>query len=158
MNIFLQMLTKGMRDIVVARITDVPAREATPAQVWAKVGPVLEKLERDGELALLEEIRTQPGVWGLDPTLDALQLGRLDLLVVPWNVDVRVLRTPSGIVAATPEPLEVLCPGEPREEVLLRDVMCELCEAYATRLEIVSGPAEEKLLKEFGGLAGRLRW
>jgi len=158
MNIFLQMLTKGMRDIVVARITDVPAREATPTQVWAKVGPVLDKLERDGELALLEEIRTQPGVWGLDPTLDALQLGRLDLLVVPWNVDVRVLRTPSGIVAATPEPLEVLCPGEPREEVLLRDVMCELCEAYATRLEIVSGPAEEKLLKEFGGLAGRLRW
>ncbi len=158
MSRFFEMLTKGMRDIVVARITDVPARDASPAQVWAKVAPVLEKLEREGELALLEEIQRQPGVWGLDPTLEALQLGRLDVLVAPWNTDARVLRTPGGVVAATPEPLEILCPGQPREEVLLRDVLPELCEAYATRLEIVSGPAEEKLMKEFGGLAGRLRW
>jgi hypothetical protein len=158
MTMFFQMLAKSMRDIVVARITDVPARDATPFQVGAKVGPVLENLERQGELALLDQIRQQPGVWGLDPTLDALQLGRLDVLVAPWNLDARILRSPGGVVAATPEPLEVLCPGQPKEDVLLRDVLPELCEAYATRLEIVSGPAEEKLMKEFGGLAGRLRW
>lgn len=158
MNIFLQMLAKGMRDLVVARISDVPARDATPAQVWEKVGPVLGELERQAELALLEQIRQQPGVWGVDPVLDALQQGRLDVLVAPWNLDLRVLRTPSGIVGATPQLVEALAPGEPHELVALRDVLPELCEAYATRLEIVSGAAEEKLAKDFASLAGRLRW
>lgn len=158
LSIFMQMLARGMRERVVAQITDVPANDATPPQVLEKVAPVLTELERQGELALLEEIRQQPGVWGAESVLEALQCGRLDILVAPWNIDLRVLRTPSGIVGATAQQVEALSPGESGEEVPLRDVLPELCEGYATRLEIVSGPAEDKLVKEFGGLAGRLRW
>ena len=158
LNTFFQMLAKGMREIVVARLTDVPAREATASQVRDKIEPVINELERHSELALLEEIRHQPGVWGVDPVLDALQQGRLDILLAPWNIDLTILRTPSGIVGGTPQLVETLCPNEPYEPVALRDALPELCEAYATRLEIVSGPAEEKLVKEFAQLAGRRRW
>jgi len=90
--------------------------------------------------------------------LEALQEGRLHLLVVPWSLEVRVFRCASGRVELTREAAEVYCPGEKLEEVSLKEVLPTLAQAYNLRLEIVHGEAETRLREEFGGLAGLVRW
>ena len=155
---FADLLPRGARAIVVAHVSDLPISGASPARVLEKVQPALDQAERAAELALLERIREQPGVWGLDPTLLALGEGRLSVLVAPWELDARVWRADTGLLAGTAETAAALCQDGDPEEVALRDVIVDACAAVVTRLEFVSGPPAELLRNELGGLAGLTRW
>lgn len=155
---FVQMLSRSMRESIVAQISDLPVPQASPAAVLEKVLPVLMQVEREQEMALLQQIQEQPGVWGIDPTLDALQAGRLSVLAAPWQLDERVWICSNGLMAGTKQAASLFCDGEEPQPIALRDVIVEACAAYATRLEFVSGPAAEKLVNEMKGIAGLLRW
>jgi hypothetical protein len=155
---FVQMLSRSMREMIVAQIADLPHPQASPATVLEKVLPVLTQVEREQELALLQQIKEQPGVWGIDPTLDALQAGRLSVLVAPWQLDEQVWVCPNGLMAGTKQAANLFCDGDEPQPVALRDVIVDACAAYATRLEFVSGPAAEQLVNEMKGIAGLLRW
>lgn len=95
---------------------------------------------------------------GLDPTLDALQAGRLSVLVAPWQLDEQVWVCSNGLMAGTKQAASLFCDGDQPQCVALRDVVVDACAAYATRLEFVSGPAAEQLTQEMKGIAGLFRW
>lgn len=150
-------LSRGLRNRVVARVPQPGnASNPTPADLLERVTPALEAAERQAELALLERIKEQPGVWGLDPVLDALQLGRVETLVLPWALDARIWRCPEGAVGGTAEMAKLFC--EQPQEVALRDHVWQLARDYGARLEFVRGEAEGRLLRDFQGAAASLRW
>ena len=150
-------LGRGLRNRVVARVAQ-PANAAQPSarDILERVMPALEAAERQAEMALLDRIAAQGDVWGLDPVLDALQLGRVETLVLPWTLDARIWRCPEGFVAGTAETARILC-NEPAE-VALRDHVWQLARDYGARLEFVRGEPETRLLGEFKGAAATLRW
>ncbi|WP_298821115.1 VLRF1 family aeRF1-type release factor [Chloroflexus sp.] len=155
---FADLLPRTVQAMIVAHVADLPHPEASPAHVLAKVLPALAQAEQDHEQRLLEQIARQPGIWGIDPTLTALQEGRLSVLVAPWRLDAQVWMSGAGLLAASREQAALLAPDSEPQPVALRDVIVDLCAAFATRLEFVAGPAEDRLLRDFSGLAGLLRW
>ena len=52
----------------------------------------------------------------------------------------------------------IFCPESELQEVPLRDVIVQLAADFGARLEFVRGEAEQRLLKQYGGLAGLSRW
>jgi len=151
-------LSRHMQHRVAARVPLWPeAQQASPAAVWRQLEPVLLEAERRGELKLLEEIRERPGLWGADAVLNALQLGRVQLWVLPWSMDLKVWRCPEeGFVAASRQTAEEVC-AQP-VEAALRDHVWALARDYGADLEFVRGEAERRLMDEMGGMAALLRW
>jgi len=84
-------------------------------------------------------------------------MGRVQLWVLPWAMDLKVWRCPQdGFVAASRETAAELC-ARP-EEVALRDHVWTLAGDYGADLEFVRGEAERRLLEEMGGMAAVPRW
>ncbi|RDI95408.1 hypothetical protein DV704_07525 [Meiothermus sp. QL-1] len=148
-------LPRRLRERVAATLPSLPSPNAQASEVLRAVEEVLEPLERAREVRLLEEL-VERGVAGLEQTLELLQQGRLHTLVAPWRPAGRVYQAQDGWVALSPEAARAH--GEPIRELELKQVLPELTAAYGTRLELVRGPAEERLRQELGGLAGLLRW
>jgi len=98
----------------------------------------------------------QPGVWGLDAVLDALQLGRVEILVLPWKLDADIWRCADGAVAGKLETAQLFCDNP--QKVALRDHVWTLARDFGARLEFVRGKAEERLLRDFNGAAAAVRW
>ncbi|WP_026234561.1 VLRF1 family aeRF1-type release factor [Calidithermus timidus] len=138
-------------------LPSMPHSRVGPGEILKALEQQLPPLERAREEKLLDAIRER-GIWGLQGVLEALQEGRLHLLVVPWGLEVRVFRCASGRVELTREAAEAYCPGERLEEVSLKEILPALAQAYNVRLEIVRGEAEARLREELGGLAALVRW
>lgn len=153
-------LPRSLREKVVARVTNPEdLNEPNKEDILERVKPALEEAEREGELALLDEIREQPGPKGMCETLDALQFGRLEVIVLPWGVDAEVwyCPEPADWYSCKEEDAKTLC-GDDAEKVHLRDRLFRLAENYGTRIELVQGEAEKRLKEEFGGVTGLRRW
>jgi len=154
--VFKEILPRRLRERVLATLPSLPTPLARAGEVLKLVQGVLEPLERERENHLLDEL-VERGVAGLDQTLELLQQGGLHLLVVPWNPQGRVYRAPNGWVGSSWE--GAMAHGAKQiEEVELKQVLPELAASYGTRLEFVRGPAEERLQRDLGGLAGLPRW
>jgi hypothetical protein len=151
-------LTRNIRRRVVGHVGDITSHDTPVSELLDRVAPVLEAAERVQEMDLIRRIEEEPGIWGLQPTLEALQMGRLSVLVAPWTLEERVWRCPQGWVANTKDAAYVYCPGERLEEIPLRDVIVELAADFGARLEFVRGEAERHLMDSMGGLAGLTRW
>jgi hypothetical protein len=151
-------LSRRIQRRVAARTPLWPEAHQAPAgAIWRHLEPVLLEAERRGEVALLEQVQEQSGLWGADAVLNALQLGRVRLWILPWSLDLRIWQCPEdGFVAASRETAGALC-GEPREEAL-RDHVWSLAAQYGADLEFVRGEAEQRLIQEMGGMAALLRW
>jgi len=157
-HFFEQYLPRPLRDKVVAHLASLPTPQASPREVAEKIFPEIEKIERQKELELVDRIREQPGLWGLGPVLESLQLGRLHVIAVPWELKTMVWKcTDSGLVFADEATADELC-HDKKEEVELRDIIVELASSYGTRVEFVRGRAADVLLREMGGIAGLARW
>ncbi|GEM82781.1 VLRF1 family aeRF1-type release factor [Meiothermus hypogaeus] len=155
-QVFNELLPRRLRERVLATLPSLPTPLTQAGEVLKRVQEVLEPLERERENRLLDEL-AEHGVTGLDHTLELLQQGGLHLLVAPWNPQGKVYRAPDGWVGGSME--GAVAHGAGRiEDVELRQVLPELAATYGTRLEFVRGPAEERLIKAFGGLAGLPRW
>jgi len=151
-------LSRGTRRLLVAR---TPHPRGLPAptrnQLRERILPALEEVERQAELELLERIKEQPGLWGMDPVLDALQLGRVQVWALPWSLEARIWRCEQErFVAATPDIARLIC--DQPQEVPLRDHVWELAAEFGARVEFVRGEAERQVLEEMGGMAALLRW
>jgi hypothetical protein len=150
-------LNRGTQARVAARLAYKPElAEASPAAVLRYVEPALEEAERKKELELIAKIRSQPGLWGVDAVLDALQLGRVKVWVLPWSLEHQVWRCNDGFVAATRETAEIICPMP--QQVELREYALSLASEFGAEIEFVRGEAEEILLREMEGMAAVVRW
>lgn len=151
-------LSRRIQRRVAARTPLWPEAHQAPASaIWRHLEPVLLEAERRGEMALLEQVREQGGLWGADAVLDALQLGKVRRWILPWSLDLRVWRClEDGFVAASRDTALLVCP-DPREEPL-RDHVWSLASQYGADPEFVRGEAEQRLAREMGGMAALLRW
>ncbi|MBW1696631.1 MAG: hypothetical protein JRK26_07525 [Deltaproteobacteria bacterium] len=157
-HFFEQYLARSLRDKIVAHLASLLTLQANSSEVGEKTFPEIERIEREKELELLRQIREQPGLWGLSPVLEALQLGRLHIVALPWNLDVRVWRcTDKELVFADEATAKMFC-NEKRESLVLRDVIIDLASNYGTRLKFVRGEAADILERQMDGIAGITRW
>jgi hypothetical protein len=154
---FSQYLSKSCRKLIVSFAGDLPVQDPSPARILEKVNPILEKIERDYEKALVENISKEKFVSGIEETLDALQSGRVYSLITPWNLDTVVWMCKDGYLNPSEEKVKLIC-GESAEKIELKKIIIDLSVNYGAQLEFVRGEAEQKVLKEFGGLVGILRW
>ncbi|WP_337868998.1 VLRF1 family aeRF1-type release factor [Meiothermus sp.] len=172
-----QMLERGMERLILLGVPE-EAKPLLPGPVAEKVGAILpalhtpvpsaaevlkavseviERVERSEEEALLEQVR-QKGVGGLEQVLSLLQEGRLQYVLVPWHLQEKAWRCADGWVGSSPQAAQAHSPGQPVEEVELKQALPELAARYGTELEFVHGAVEERLRRELGGLAGMVRW
>ncbi len=151
-------LSRRLQQRIVARLPLWAEAHQSPAMaLLGRVEPVLQETERKAELALLQEIREQPGIWGIDPVLAALQLGQVQRWVLPWSLELTVWHCPhDGFVAASRETAAIMC-EQPRL-VSLREHVLRLAFEYGVKIEFVRGEAEQCLLDEMGGMAALRRW
>jgi peptide subunit release factor 1 (eRF1) len=156
-HFFENCLPRALRQKVIGHAPSVPTPAPSAGEVLHKVAPIIEEKIQATELALLDQIR-EVGRWSISTVLDDLQMGRLHLLVAPWNLEGKVLRCAGSLVVEDQRAAETYCPGQSVQEVALRDSLPDLAVAHGARLEFVHGEAEARLLREFGGLAGLSRW
>jgi hypothetical protein len=156
-HFFESCLPRALRQRVIGHAPSLPKPAPSAGEVLQKVAPVIEEEMQATELKLLDEIR-DVGRWTVPTVLNDLQMGRLHLLVAPWNVKGEVLRCSGGLVVENQQAAEAFCPGQSVQPVALRDVLVDLATAHGARLEFVHGEAESRLLREFGGLAALSRW
>lgn len=151
-------LSHRLQQRIVARLPLWSEAQQTSAMaLLRRVEPVLLETERKAELALLKEIREQPGIWGVDPVLEALQQGQVQRWVLPWSLELTIWRCPQdGFVAASRETAAILC--EQPQPVSLREHVLNLAFEYGAKIEFVRGEAEQCLLEEMGGMAALRRW
>lgn len=155
---FESVLPGSLREKIVARLPPLANPNATANEVSTAVLPSIERVERELEHKLLDEMR-EKGLWGPEPVVSALVDGRLYRLALPCRSDRTVYRcSDGGRIAATLGQATVLCPEGRYELLLLKDVVFDLAKAHAVELKFLRGDAERRLLDEFGGLAGLPRW
>ena len=153
---FATFLPKALAAKVIAHLPAPDHPRAAPGEVLLRVRPVIERIEREEEHKLLDRIREE-GIWGADRVLDALMIGRVYLWVLPWHLDAGVYFCPGERFAAgSEEAAKAVCARPERRP--LKDLVAELAEAYGAGIEFVRGEAEERLTREFGGMAGLVRW
>jgi len=153
---FATFLPKALAGRVVAHLPAPDHPRAAPGEVLLRVRPAIERIEREEEQRLLDRIREE-GIWGADRVLDALMIGRVYLWVLPWHLDAEVYYCPKERFAAgSEEAARAVCPSPERRP--LKDLVADLAEAYGARIEFIRGEAEERLTREFGGMAGLVRW
>ncbi|AFN73363.1 hypothetical protein MROS_0119 [Melioribacter roseus P3M-2] len=151
-------LTRRLQNRIVARIPLWPdSGKLSPNTVWRRVELALIEAERKNEMELLDKLNGNEGLRGIDKVLDALQMGRVQVWILPWSLDINIWRcSEGGFIAASREIAETVC-SQP-EEVPLREYVLRLAAEYGSDLEFVRGKAEERLLKEMGGMAALPRW
>jgi len=153
---FASFLPKAVAERVVAHLPAPGTTRTPPGEVLRRVMPKIAEIERAKEAELLARVREE-GIWGSGPVLDALMIGRVYLWVLPWHTEEEVYYCPKErFAAASEEAARAVC-AEP-ERRPLKDLVAELAETYGARVEFVRGEAEDRLIKEFGGMAGLVRW
>ena len=156
-HFFEQNLPRSLRLRVAMHTASLPEPGASAGQIMKRLEPVIANSIEARETALLDEVR-ELGQWTVPTVLRALQMGRLHLLVAPWNPGAKVLRASGGLVVEDQRELEAYCPGQTAQEVNLRDALPALGPAHVAGAGFVQGKAEARLHQEFGGLAGLSRW
>jgi peptide subunit release factor 1 (eRF1) len=156
-HFFAQYLPRRLRNLLDGHVSSLPKPGASAGEVLNRVAPAIESSRQAQELALLQEVRDS-GRWTIPTVLEALQMGKLYLLIAPWRLDVAVWRCASGLVVLDQQAIAAFCPGQEVKKVELRDVLPDLAAAHGARLQFVEREAEGRLLREFGCLAGLSRW
>jgi peptide subunit release factor 1 (eRF1) len=154
-KLFLGYLPKRLKEKVVAELPSLPHPGASPGEVLKRLEPVLEEVERQGEVRLLEELEEAYPKAAFGPeVLARVQEGRVELWVLPWHLEKEVYAC-DGLYLA--EEAQALAYCQNPEKKPLAVVLPELAAGYAAKLEFVRGEAERRLL-ERGGMAALLRW
>ncbi len=152
-----ELMSNKLKTLIVGTLPP-PTNPDAPAHEWTSlVQGLIAETELRHELQLLDQIN-EKGVWGAQQTLAMLQDGRLHTVVVPFRQLTTVWRTASGRVTASLEEAEAVRPGEEVAQVRLIEVLPDLVQASSTILEFAEGVAQERLEREFGGMAGLARW
>lgn len=145
------------RALVGARASSFPDPDASVSTLRNEMLELADEAQQVGTLALLHQANER-GVRGLAETLEAVDEGRVYLLLVPSQPDVQVQRLErSGHVYAHGA-AKYSVTNEKVEQVALVDVLPDLAERNGMELRFVTGDEGEEWLQEMGGLAGLLRW
>ncbi len=127
-------------------------------EIYRLVQPAITEHEHNAEKVLLEQV-AEHSIHGVEATLEALQAGRLQTVIAPYEHDQTVYVCSETLyVTSSLADLERHCPNQHHELALLQEVLPDLVASHGARLTYVHAEAEAKLLQTFSGLAGLKRW
>jgi hypothetical protein len=135
-----------------------PKSNASANEIYTLVQPYIARYEHRVEEGLLTTVQEE-GLWGVEATLEALQAGRLQMVLAPYDHDQTVyvcsetLYVTSGLAD-----LERHCPNQHYELALLQEVLPGLVASHGARLTYIHADVEDKLVQIFASLAGLKRW
>ncbi|HOT63949.1 MAG TPA: VLRF1 family aeRF1-type release factor [Dysgonamonadaceae bacterium] len=156
-KLFENYLNRPLRELVIGHASNpLSIENPSSKDILDRVIPMLREAEDREELQIINEAKSPQGICGLQNVLDALQMGRLQILILPCDLQATVFKCNDGLVFATKE--EALDYDSPYEEVSLKEEIFEIAMQYATRIEVVNGASKEILYNELEGIAGLLRW
>ena len=142
---------------VVGRVPGLTNPKAPATEVLERIRPLMSETEDRLQMALLDTVRER-GLSGLDPVIEALQQGRVQVLVLPRETKAVLYGcTADGRVSAHREAAATGCAGETEERPML-ETLVTLCGAHGGESRFVRGEAASRLRSEFGGLAALIRW
>ncbi|MFC4639056.1 VLRF1 family aeRF1-type release factor [Deinococcus hohokamensis] len=132
-----------------------------PAEILEKIQPFVEEYRLKAEQELLEQIQER-GVMEMEPVLEMMQQARLYQLVIPEDgSQVHVYRSNNRDVPYFTSRKDV--PHSPlddsiMERVTLEELLPDLIDLYGIEVRRVHGDHAQRLVREFGGLAGLPRY
>ncbi len=152
---FSQLLPQQVQEMVVARLN---AQTSNTDDWLPLVKDAIDEAELKYELALLDKVQ-ESGNWGMQEVLALLRNRQADILIVPYNPDTTVhVATGSRVFGASREELEALDPDDPIETKPLTAALSEIAEQGNVHVEFVANEAEERLERDFAGIAALRRW
>lgn len=156
-KLFENQLNRHIRELIIGYVSNpLDTENPSTKDVLERIAPVLREAEEREEMQLIAEAQSPKGVCGLQNVLEAIQMARLQVLILPWDLHATVYKCTDGMVFATPEEAQEY--DSSYEEVELKKVVFDLAAQYATRIEFVDGAMKEKLYNELQGIAGLVRW
>ncbi|HOB76887.1 MAG TPA: VLRF1 family aeRF1-type release factor [Bacteroidales bacterium] len=157
LNFFENYLSHNIKNIIIGHLPN-PTNAENPSkkEILERVSTVIEKTEYEEEKMLLDLVYQGNGISGLSEVLKALQIGRVQVLLLPWDFNAIAYMCSNGLILATKEEADQYC-GD-ANEIYLRDYIEDLTNEYSTRIEFVKGEIKDKLYTDLGGIAGVTRW
>ncbi|MDZ7799184.1 MAG: VLRF1 family aeRF1-type release factor [Trueperaceae bacterium] len=147
-------LPTHLRDAVLTR-APAPADPDLQASQWRDpLTEVVRSALHEEDEAYLNRL-ARDGLTGTGVVLDALQRGTLELVVVPADHDVEVVRClGSGWMAEDEAAVRQVCPSDPIERVPLKERLLAAVRTGRARLRILRGPDAKRLQDRIGPIAG----
>ncbi len=135
--------------------------EVNPQQVLDKIMPIVEQFQGEEETRLMEQIQEQ-GVMEMENVLQMVQQGQIYQLLIPGDgSQVHLMRSHNPEVpyfTSKKDVEESPLDGSLMERVTLEEVLPQLRELYGMDIKRMHGDHAEKLVREYGGLAGLPRY
>ena len=130
-------------------------------EILEKIAPIVEARRQQAEAELLSELQ-EKGVMELERVLEMVQQSRIYRLVIPedgsqfhvYRSHNREVPYFTGKKDQTESPLD----GSLMERVTLEEVIPELIDLYGLEVRRLHGDHAQRLVKEFGGVAGLPRY
>ncbi|MCW1735673.1 VLRF1 family aeRF1-type release factor [Anaerorudis cellulosivorans] len=156
-KLFENHLNRHIRELIIGYVSNpLDTENPSSKDVLERIAPVLREAEEREEMQLIADAQSPKGVCGLQNVLEAIQMARLQVLILPWDLHAKVYKCKDEMIFANPEEAQELDPSY--EEVELKKEVFLLAAQYATRIEFVDGAMKEKLYNELQGIAGIVRW
>lgn len=157
LSFFENYLTHDVKKLIIGHISNLNNPDnISNKEILEKITPLLEKTEYDEEKYYFDLIYQGFGISGLSDVLEALQIGRLQILLLPWDFNAKAYRCEDELIFGLLDDAKKHCNNP--VEINLRDYIPDLAEEYSTKIEFVKADIKDKLYKEFGGIAGISRW
>ncbi|MDB5044160.1 MAG: hypothetical protein JWQ08_210 [Deinococcus sp.] len=136
-------------------------QSANPAEILEKIMPFVEAHRHTTAQQLLDQIQ-EHGVMELERVLDLVQQARIYQLIIPedgsqfhlYRSHNREVPYFTGKKDLTESPLD----GSLMERVTLEEVLPDLTDLYGVEVKRLHGEHANRLIQEFGGLAGLPRY
>lgn len=157
LSFFENYLSHDIKKLIIGHVSN-PTNPDNPSkkEIIEKITPLLEKTENDEEKKYFDLVYQGFGISGLSDVLEALQIGRLQILLLPWDFDAKAYKCEDGLIFGFLDEAKKHCDNP--AEINLREYITELAEEYSTKIEFVKADIKDKLYSEFGGIAGVCRW
>ncbi|WP_216327946.1 VLRF1 family aeRF1-type release factor [Deinococcus aestuarii] len=140
---------------------EVGTGSAPEQMLLGRLIPLLEEFAQTEQVRLMEQLQEQ-GVMEMERVLEMVQQGRVYLLVIPEDgSQVNLFRSHNREVpyfTARKDAQESPLDGSPMERVTLEEMLPQLQALYGLEVRRVYGEHAEKLVREYGGLAGLTRY
>jgi peptide subunit release factor 1 (eRF1) len=155
---FIEYLPQALQETIIH--TDGIEIEATPAEIRAKLAPVFERRLQEQEARAVDQLRERvrqahKAVAGFDQTLEQLQAGKLQNLVLARDVDRAGAQCQKcDFLFAGPTGTCAYCDGPVRDGVDLVEEILRMAGNQDLPVDFVSAAA----LDDMGGVGGLLRF
>jgi len=156
-KLFENHLNRHIRELIIGYVSNpLDTENPSSKDVLERIAPVLREAEEREEMQLIADAQSPKGVCGLQNVLEAIQMARLQVLILPWDLHAKVYKCKDEMIFANLAEAQEHDPSY--EEVELKKEVFLLAAQYATRIEFVDGAMKEKLYNELQGIAGIVRW